>query len=184
MNVCVNQQHQYVAALPIALINRTRAYHVCRDVPGAPAGVHRRDTPLAASLKQRPKGIVRRLFGGQEGTDVLDAPSTYRLPPALVWLRHQAASPSSFPATPTDKGLCYPPAGSESRRHIEGSAHYSARRLKSRGRHWLKSTLISVAWLRSASLKFARSAKARRPALYYLALFTLQPLRFDDVCIA
>ena len=122
MNVCVNQQHQYVAALPIALINRTRAHHVCRDVPGAPAGVHRRDRPLAASLEQRPKGIVRRLFGGQEGTDVLDAPSTYRLPPALVWLRHQAASHSSFPATPTHKGCAIHQLEASEGSHIEGSA--------------------------------------------------------------
>jgi hypothetical protein len=79
MNVCVKQQHQYVAAFPIALINRTLAYHVCRAVPGAPAGVPRRDRLLAASLER--------------GSRASSLNPSYNLPPAFS-IERRALSPS------------------------------------------------------------------------------------------
>src|SRR5262245_2906887 len=62
MSVCA-KQHQYVADFSLALINRTGAYYVCRDV------LQRRPQFFIATrywrsfLNREPSGLVRRLLG-------------------------------------------------------------------------------------------------------------------------
>jgi glycosyltransferase involved in cell wall biosynthesis len=62
MSVCV-KQHQYVADFSLALINRTGAYYVCRDVLERLPEFFVATRYWRSFLKREPKGLVRRLLG-------------------------------------------------------------------------------------------------------------------------
>jgi glycosyltransferase involved in cell wall biosynthesis len=57
------KQHQYVADFSLALINRTGAYYVCRDVLQHLPEFFVATRYWRSFLAREPRGIVRRLFG-------------------------------------------------------------------------------------------------------------------------
>jgi hypothetical protein len=62
MKVCA-KQHRYVADFSLALINRTGAYYICRDVVERLPEFFVATRYWRSFLAQEPTGLIRRLLG-------------------------------------------------------------------------------------------------------------------------